>query len=258
MSDLEPLGADLAPTPSPIGAGQAAAPGGDKVTSLLLRAVLLLLIVSLVAATSLILYMLSMRGAPRTQAERDVATYETAVKEQPKQVTGWVSLAYAYADIKRYNDALKTIEQGVRQHKTERAFLDTARADVLRLRGDHIQALKAYDFAQKTADSEWKVKKRKEKERQVVFDRPNPLVAQINIGRALSYIELKRPKDALTALEAARKDDPQNSYLLTKIGDVQLSLGRQQDAETSFTKALNYVPDYAPALEGLQRIREGN
>ncbi len=229
----------------------------DLVAAWMVRAILLLLAVALAGTASLVFYLLSMRGAPRTQNERNIATYEAAVKEQPKEVENWGRLAYSYAGAQRYREALATVDKA-RQSFKGNPLLDIAHADILRMSGRTEEALKVYEAAEKTSVSFWNKRIQEEKKRQIDFQRSNPFLIEVYIGRGLSLSDLGRPSEALQAFDTASRLDPQNAFVLAYKGDMLLELGKTDEAEASYMEALNYVPDYLPALRGIQRLRGGS
>lgn len=226
----------------------------DPVVGWMTLVAILLLLVVVVAAGSVIYFILALRGAPRTAVERQIIAAEAAASAEPT-VENYVSLGYAYLAAGRYRDALTTIERG-RKVKDVSEF-DLLEADVYRMEGQHERAIKTYEKAAKKNETEYQ-RLVKEYERRGILHLPDRRTyVSIMIGKGESLMELGRTKDALKAYEEAVTWDRTNSFALTRKGELHAKLGDVKKAKAAFEEALRYIPDYKPALDGLERLDAG-
>jgi tetratricopeptide (TPR) repeat protein len=183
-------------------------------------------IVFIGAAGSLVLYVSSMRDAPRTAAERQIATDEVAAKEQPQVVENWARLALSYANAGRWSDAASAIAKGRTLKKA--AILDLVEYDEL------VRSLR---------------------DDKGVTQPPSPgLLVQAMTGRAYALAAAGRTQEAADQALQALKIEPTDASLLAALGDMYAKLGRTADAEKQYREALTFVPDLQVALDGLKRL----
>ncbi|MBA4371044.1 MAG: hypothetical protein C0418_05655 [Coriobacteriaceae bacterium] len=227
----------------------------DPVQRWLLGIAGLIIVVFVAAAVSLVLYVLSMRDAPRTSVERAINSDEVAAREDPQDVENWARLALSYATAERWPDALAAIERGRRLRKA--AILDLTEADILRMKGDEA-AIAAYARAIKSAQAEYdaQVKQLREK-KGIVTTTSNVLVFEAMYGRARALDSFGRTDEAIVQARQALQLDPTAADVHVFLGDLLAKEGQDDEAEAEFKAALTYVPDLALALEGLRKLEEG-
>lgn len=240
-----------APQPSPEPTGRAS----DPVASLLLVIALSLIVVLLATTAAFYIYLQTLNRAPRTLAERDVATWEIAVAEKPNDANAWANLAYAYADAGRYDDAVDAAENG--QIKTDEPVLVLVEADVLRVGGRYKEAMDAYGEAEKAVKEQMKKTADKRREVGVTSDLNDDSMLRVYFGRGVSNHELGDLDAAIQDLERAVKLAPAQVNVVVALGDFYAEDGKTEKAQAMYKRALEYVPDYAPALKGLQRLEGG-
>lgn len=78
---------------------------------------------------------------------------------------------------------------------------------------------------------------------------PNSVAIMSELGRV--YIATKAYGDAETMLQKAQKLSPKNVERLCLIGEAQLSQGKSEEANTSFSGALDIDPESAKAKDGM-------
>lgn len=234
---------------------QAPAHAPDPVTRVLLVVALSVIVVLLATAGVLFYYLGTLNKAPRTITERDVTAGETLTREKPKDATAWMNLAYAYSDAGRFDDALATIDKGMRSSKEPTLIL--VKADVLRVAGRYKEALDSYDEAEVAVKAALKKIKEDREKVGVRMKDDGKVISRVYFGRALTNQKLGDAKAALKDLERAVAANPQQVNVSVALGDAYLESGQTAKAEKAYRDALKYVPDYAGALEGLQRIKEG-
>ncbi len=234
---------------------QAPAQPADPVTRVLLVVALSVIVVLLATAGVLFYYLGTLNKAPRTITERDITAWETMTREKPKDASAWMNLSYAYADAKRFDDAIATIDEGRRSSKEPTLIL--VKADVLRAAGRYKEALDAYDEAEVAVKAALKKIKDDREEVGVRMKDDGTVIGRVYYGRAITNQKLGDTEAALKDLERAVNANPQQANVSVALGDAYLEAGQTAKAAKAYRNALKYVPDYAGALEGLQRIKEG-
>lgn len=231
-------------------------PALDPVASWLLKVVLALVVVLLVTTIALVLFLVTLREAPRTVAERDIRAAETAVKEHPETVDGWTKLVYAYASAKRYDDAISTARKG--RATTGKNVLLLAEADVLRSAGRYSEALKVYDLADPAVSKAETEAAAAAKKIGIYVPLSDSTLARVYYGRALTKQALDDVSGAIFDLEQAKQLAPQSASVLVLLGDLHAQTGNTDKARESYEAALRFVPDSPEALAGLEKLKKGN
>lgn len=234
----------------------ATAPRDPWVNVLLVLA--LSLVVTLIATTgALYFYLSTLNSAPRTMAERDVATSEAAATEAPANATSWATLGYAYARAGRYDDALEAVRRGEKLENGE--ALAVVQADILRLAGRFEDAVKEYDRAEeKTKLLLQRIKSERAKvgiTRDELLD--DGALFQVYWGRAMAREELDDADGAIADYELAAEENPRQSTVWASLGDLYLAAGQNDKAVEAYRSALKFTPDMPEALEGLSNAEKG-
>lgn len=215
-----------------------------------------LLIVVLVSALAFVIYLQGL-GAPRTAAERDIARYRAAIEREPAEVRTHIDLAYAYASGERFDEALETIDRAERMTDDPRADVRLAHADVLRVAGRHQEAIPIYDEAATLAEEEHKLATAERARSRIFTPIPNETLAAVLYGRAISKWESGESDGAIDDLNAASEITPNDASMLVTLAGFQAESGDTSAAAASYRAALQFVPDYAEAIQGLRRLEEG-
>lgn len=238
---------DPGDTPDDAVAGQTA----DPVASILLRVALALIITAL-ATTAVMLFVVKGRqDAPRTAAERDVATWEAAVLQTPNSGINWAKLSYAYSSAGRYSEAVKAAVRG--REVTGDASLYLPEADALRAARRYREAITAYDNAEKALTESLANAKMELQSKDIYVQLGDESEALVYYGRGVSEERLDELDAAIKDLRKAVEIAPDAAYMSVELGDVLLEAGDRAGARTAFRSALKYVPDYAEALAGLKK-----
>ncbi|MHB9003610.1 MAG: tetratricopeptide repeat protein [Coriobacteriia bacterium] len=215
-----------------------------------------LLIAVLVAALAFVIYLQGL-GAPRTAAERDIARYRAAVEQQPAEVRNHIDLAYAYALGGRFDESLEAIDRAERMTDDPRADVRLAHADILRAAGRHADAIPHYDQAAELAEEEH-AKATAERARSRIFTViPNETLARALHGRGISKWEAGDMDGAIDDLAAAIEITPNDASMFVTLAGYQAQSGDTSSAAASYRAALQFVPDYAEAIQGLRELEEG-
>lgn len=215
-----------------------------------------LLIVVLVSVLAFVIYLKGL-GAPRTAAERDIARYRAAVEQQPAQVQNHIDLAYAYALGERFQEALDTIDRAEQMTEDPRADVRLAHADILRAAERHDEAIPLYDEAVRLAQDEHAAATEERAKSRIFTPIPNEMLARALHGRGIAEWESGQQDAAIEDLAGAIEITPNDASMLVTLGGFQAESGDTSAAVASYRAALQFVPDYAEALEGLRELEEG-
>lgn len=226
----------------------------DRVATTMMLGSVALIVVLLVTAISMVFFLLSLRHAPRTSAERSVTEAESQANFEPGRSDNWVRLAYAYAGAGRYRDALTAIERG---RPVAKGSLDVVQADVLRMSGQYREAIPFYDKALAFVDLEEQKAFRAQEKKGIFTRQPNQARAVAMYGKGLCQLELGDAKKAVVSIKAASDIMPTDSVMLVSLGDAYVLAKQPKLAEKAYKQALKMVPDYQPALEGLKNVKGG-
>lgn len=223
----------------------------DPLVNVLLATALSLVVVVLGTALVAFLYFTNLNRTPRTVVERDVTAWETAVRERPGDVNAWGSLAYAYAEAERYDDALATLTRAKRVNK-EPAFV-IVEADVLRLAGRNREAVASYAAAEKAVTQLRDEAAKARKKIGVTYEPEDDSLMRVFYGRALALRALGENEQAVTYMKQALKENPEAASIAIDLGELYLKLGDKPQAAKAFKQALTYIPDSKQALAGLAK-----
>ena len=226
----------------------------DLVSAWLLRVALALIIVVLATSASLVIFFVTAEKAPRTAVERDVAAAEIAVRERAGDPGAWQTLAYAYVRAERFDDAVEVSRRG--RTATAAKVLLLSEADALRSAGRHNDAIAVYDEAVTALSQEESAAAVARKRQGIAASAPNASLVTAFYGRALSRSETGDVKGAIADVKRALEFGPQQSSLLTSLGQLYEKTGETAKAKAAYREALRFIPDYPAALLGLKRLEK--
>jgi tetratricopeptide (TPR) repeat protein len=238
--------------------GRKPASAGDRVNRALLYGVLSLIVLILGLVIWTVATGLTQPLAPRTAAERNIYKTEAAVKATPKDPKVWAEYATALVAAGRYGDALTAITAGEKAVGKVPGLL-LAHARVINARGDWQGALKEADAAV-TAYLAVRKKKVEEATAKGIFMDPKTIEADgiiaSHVFRAEIFTAHDQPDDAVAAYSSALEQDSRMSDVLAARGDLYVTLKKYDEARKDYEAALQFIPDYQPALKGLAKIKE--
>jgi tetratricopeptide (TPR) repeat protein len=235
-----------------------AAPDGDKLNRWLLYAVLSLIVVILGLVVWTVATGLTQPLAPRTAAERNIYRTEAAVKAAPKDPKARAEYAAALVAAGRYGEALTAIAAGEKAvGKAPGLLLSHAR--VIDAQGDWQGALKEADAAVASFLAA-RQKKVDEASAKGIFIDPTTVEADgivaAHVFRAEIFTAHGQLDDAIAAYGIALEQDSRMSDVLVARADLYVELKKYEEARKDYEAALQYIPDYQPALKGLAKIKE--
>ncbi len=168
------------------------------------------------------------RAAGRT--EQGIDTYSRAIELAPRSEDAYSGLASVYRSQARWQDARKTLLDGLAVVPTSgRLLMDLS--DLLLRRGEVDGALDLLDQAVQLSAS-----------------------ARTLVARAALYRVLGRPDDALRDLEMARQIEPGSVEALIALGSLYRSLGDVARAKEAYRLVLSLAPGSAASHLGLAEL----
>jgi tetratricopeptide (TPR) repeat protein len=259
MSDAVPRNNDIAPD-EPVGRRQTKQYSGvfrDPVVRFMSYAAVGILILFLVTVISAIITGVLSPGGPRTLAEKQVAVSGEAVRKGSTDSAIWGDYIASLIASGQYARAKSVIADG-------RASLDDSRtADFTLAEARLYNAQKQYDSAIESADTAMK---------QMNDYQEGLLAAGGSIARgaqlsglpdnyyaallvkASAYRGLGEWEKAVEVYDLYLKDEPTAADILIDRGRVKVEAGDKTGAEKDFRAALEFIPDSAEALQGLESI----
>ena len=164
---------------------------------------------------------------------KSIAELEQLLKNNPKLVAGYQSLASAYAQAKRPEEAIKTLNTGI-AIEPKNVSLNMALAAMFEGSKQYDQALNVYEYLLK--------------------DNPNELVLMNNIASLMTDHKTdKASLDRAYNLAKPLKETDIPQYLDT-YGWASYKVGKLDEAELSLTKAIEKMPKVAVFQYHLAKI----
>lgn len=192
---------------------------------------------------------------PRTGRERDLQTYEYQTNQGTTDPYVWKAYVGALVDSGQLQKAQQVIDRGLQVINNEPgADLTFAQAQVyysgkeydkaVEAATEGMAALEGYHERQKNTDGS------PESKGQPINDNYWGMLYL----RALSYLELGENDKALADFDRYLEEKNGASDVFVIRGDLRLEMGDRAGAEADYRKALQHLPDYQPALDGLEEL----
>lgn len=193
-------------------------------------------------------------GAPRTAIERDIRVLESTVAQNPEDASAWAHLIRAQITSGDTAAAAKAVERADEALGTRRGPVAIEAARITFVEGDHASALEEIDAAIQIVAKETEAERKSLAERGIVMDPDytHEIAARVLKGEILT--EMGDAQGAIDAYTEALEFNGRMADVLVARGLLYEEIGRIDEARVDFEAALTYVPDYAPALEALDRI----
>lgn len=195
-------------------------------------------------------------GAPRTAVERHLRALETTVEAEPENTSAWAKLIRAQALSGDLREARKSV---TRADEALGARMGPVAIEVARisfLEGDSAAALEEIDAALKLVAQETEAEVRRLAERGITMKPDSTAEVDARVLKADILIETGDLEGAVVVYSEALELNGQMADILVERGLLYEQLGQVESARADFTSALTYIPDYAPALQALDRIGE--
>ncbi|MHB9148475.1 MAG: tetratricopeptide repeat protein [Thermoleophilia bacterium] len=204
----------------------------------LLRVFVVVLVVALVivlGALGWVILFDQNSDTPRTEAERSLLAAEQAVKANPESATSRVKLAAAYIEQGRFGDATEQAEIAVRLSPDDpSAYYILGKAQDA---GGNASA--AIASLEKAAGLEGQIA---------------AFYQDVYVALARVHEKAGNDEAALSSMDTAIDFGPENAILLFERGQIHESQGNWSFALLDYAWALDYVPNYEPALNAFSNL----
>jgi tetratricopeptide (TPR) repeat protein len=233
---------------------------GDPVTRWLIVAIISVVVLVLTLGLWIVATGIFNPPAPRTYHERQIDLLEQVVRQKPKVARAWADWARALIAAKQYSAAERVISQGEKAVGKDTPDLNLERGRLLMARGKITEAETQLAKALKITQT-LRAKELKRMEAMGIV--PDPQTVASDVMEAITtlqgdlYASQKKWPEAVKAYTLALVEDPQAADTLVKRGAVYIELDEPKKAKADFQTALTYIPDFAPALTGLERLEKG-
>ncbi len=234
---------------------------GDPVARYLILAVIgVILLFLLTVIFAMVFGFLSPPRAPRTLLEQSLSVYGSQAQSNSADVQTTAKYVGALIEARQLNKAQTVLDSALKAAKTDKSYLLVQQGALYFARADYGAALKAGRSAEKEASAELAARLAVLKEkgiRETAQDvRPASWSDAVNL-QAESLVKSNDLKGALKAYDTYLGVSPTASDILAARGLLKAKLGDKSGAKADLQKALTFVPDYQPALDGLKQIGAG-
>lgn len=233
---------------------------GDPITRWLIFAIVSVVVLVLTLGLWIVATGIFNPPAPRTYHERQLDLLEQVVKKKPKVAKAWADWVRALTAAKQYSSAERVLARGEKAVGKDTPELNLERGRLLMARGKMKDAETQLAKALKITSD---VRKKELDRMQALGILPNPRLIKGDVMREITslqgdlYASEKKWPEAVKAYGLALFEDPQAADLLVKRGAVYIEMDEPKKAKADFDAALKFVPDFAPALTGLERLEKG-
>lgn len=231
---------------------------GDPVVRMLILALLGGVVLFLVAIVSAMVFgFLRPPQAPRTLAEKNLATYGVKVDAKTADAKTWASYIAALIDAGQLSKAKEVLAAASKSAQSDKSFLLVQQARLQYVTKDYAGCVKTSDRALVEAEKELELTVAELKAKGITQSpeksRPKSWLAAAHLkGDALA--EMKDTAGAIKTYDAYLKVSPTDADILAVRGRLRARQGDKAGAEKDFREALRFIPDYQPALDGLKEI----
>lgn len=224
------------------------------------RLVIAILAITVIALTA-VLYAAAgnvfNRTTPRTYVERQVDMLETVVKEKPESEEAWADYALALVAAGQYSKAEKVLDSADKALGGEVVDIVYVRARLAAADGDPEKALELVEKAIATGVEFRKSEMTRLAEKALLIDErtiKGPILASAYYFQGSLYADKDQWDQAVIAYGDAVKEEPSSADALVARGNAYIELGDPEAARADFDRALSMIPDYQPALDGIERL----
>lgn len=196
---------------------------------------------------------------PRTYLERQLDVAELATKASPDAPKAFADYAAALTAARQYSKAQSVLADALdRMPNSPELMLQQAHLYLARGQDD-----KAIEWVDKTLKSVQDIRQKREEalaqqsiSGDVTVWYSDTAIDAAMLKAAVLY-DRKDYEGAITMFNRALQEDPQQSDVRSAKADAEVELGRFDAAIRDYKQALQFIPDFQPALDGLKRAEEG-
>lgn len=197
------------------------------------------------------------RQTPRSFVERQVDMLESVVKEKPKSEEAWADYALALIAAKQYTTAETVLDRADKAVGKDVVDIVLVRAHLAEARGDAGLALELTDKAIKSGLA-FRAKEMRRMAEEGLTPDPNvvkgPILGAAYFFRAQLLAEAGKKQEAVEALDRALAEESTSADALVLRGNLHADLSNVESATADFERALAFIPDFQPAIEGMERL----
>lgn len=199
--------------------------------------------------------------APRTSAERQLFMLEQIVEDKPDSVLAWADYINASTSAGQYRQAETLINQAENTVGSGLPEIELSRAKWLLAQGRDDEGLDQLEATIEITE-EYRASELERLTAQGIAISPQQIKAEVlaeaGYLRALVLVERELWSEAKGAFDSVLVEQPTNADALVARGHVSIELGDEAAARSDFDQALVYIPDYQPALDGLDELGGGS
>lgn len=237
------------------------APAPDPVANWLKFGILFLAVTALTAVLYALLVGVINPSSPRTAVEARLVVLRnaaTSIPESGKARRDYIDALIISGDMAEAKAQHAKAKKEIKQ-TFEIAHVDLAELDILFAEKKYNDVVKKsatmVKAEQKRRDDFYK--ERKKTKNIAGIEVPVEPMVQMLTYQARANGALEKWPEVIKSLTAALKLDPLAADLLVLRADAYRRTGQPDKAKKDFEAALEYIPDFAPALAGLEAIEKG-
>lgn len=228
---------------------------GRRLNQLLLQAALLLIIAILAGGIYLVSFVVSHQGMPSTYSDAVMQDTRAAFESSPRDATAVADYARALTLDGQLSKASSVIQEFRSEEATSPAPVVTVEeARIEWKRGNADEALLRLETAVAECDELREFRREQYAARGIFIEPKMPEIVVAQLLRARILEEGGRFSEAAEALTVALTENPMMADVLTQRGDLFARLGSAPEARADYERALQMIPDYSPALQGLEAL----
>ena len=194
-------------------------------------------------------------SAPRTATERQLRSFEAAVEEAPTNEQAHADYARALIGSEQYATAARVIEYGIDAVGVTPALLvEQAR---LAYATDDDSALGILDQAYAALEQEREAVAAERAERGITgsfADASSATYIEAALLEAAIHVKAGNRQLAIDAYTKALDENDTMADVLVLRGESFVAIGVTENARADFERALEFAPDYEPAIEAFEAL----
>ncbi|MHB1136238.1 MAG: tetratricopeptide repeat protein [Coriobacteriia bacterium] len=227
-------------------------PDERRTNQMLLQTALFLIVAILAAGIYLVYYVVSHQGMPSSFQDKVLQETRFAYLGASEDSDAVASYARALISDGQLGEAGRIIDEFRSIEATSaspRVTMEEARIEWMRDNTD--EALALMEIALADCEELREARAKSLRSRGISVDPEVPEIIDVALLKADFLESLDRTQEAVTALDHALEEKPTMADVLVRRGGLHATLGDEKKARADYERALQMIPDYAPAIEGL-------
>lgn len=227
-------------------------PDPRRVNQLLLQAALFLIVTILAAGAYLVYYAVSHQGMPSSFVDKAAQDARFAYLASPQDSSAVADYARALIADEQVGDAANVLEEFRSLEATVPApFVTVEEARIEWSRGNAEEALTLLETAKRECEELRERRLEAFRERGIETKPQMPEIIRTALLHAEVLESEGRFAEGIEALTWALEEDPTMADVLVRRGSFYAAQGNVAAAKADYDRALQMIPDFGPALEGL-------